>query len=224
MKRERGMWLMVLTGAAAGRGTKSAAGTLRTGSRAALCVTVCVALALMLAFAPETEAQKKKKNGDKDAAAEATITLPDPQQIEKEISEMLAAWQLGDVEMLKKYHAENVTVVSSAYEPPLQGWESYAQAYQRQRSRMQTVRVDRRNTFIHVKGLVAWAVYQWEMSAVADGAPYGARGHTSLTLEKRGNFWVIAHNHTSIVETAKAQEETKLQPASSTPPGGEPPR
>ncbi len=222
MKRERATWVMVLTGASAGRGTKSAVSALSIGSRAALCVTVCVALALMLAFAPGAEAQKKKKNGDKDAAAaEATITLPDPQQIEKEISEMLAAWQLGDVEMLKKYHAENVTVVSSAYEPPLQGWESYAQAYQRQRSRMQTVRVDRRNTFIQVKGLVAWAVYQWEMSAVADGTPYGARGHTSLTLEKRGNFWVIAHNHTSIVETAKAQAETKLPPAGSTPPGGE---
>lgn len=220
MKRERAKRMMTLTGAGPGRKTSGAVNALSM----ALCATLCVALAFTLMTAPQAGAQKKKKNSDKDDAAEQTVTLPDPQQIEKEISEMLAAWQLGDVEMLKKYHADNVTVVSSAYEPPLQGWESYAQAYQRQRGRMQTVRVDRRNTFIQVKGLVAWAVYQWEMSAVADGAPYGARGHTSLTLEKRGNFWVIAHNHTSIVETAKAQAETKLQPAGSTPPGGEPPR
>ncbi|MGH9789855.1 MAG: YybH family protein [Candidatus Acidiferrales bacterium] len=216
MKQERAKRAVIVIGAASEHSAS------RSGMKA-LSIRLCAALALaaVLLVAPGADAQKKKKNSDKDAAAaEATITLPDPQQIEKEISEMLAAWQIGDVEMLKKYHADSVTVVSSAYEPPLQGWASYAQAYQRQRSRMELVRVDRRNTFIHVKGLVAWAVYQWEMTATADGSPYGARGHTSLTLEKRGNFWVIAHNHTSIVETAKPQAETQLQPAASTPPGG----
>lgn len=169
-----------------------------------------LALGLSLACAVRVDAQKRKK-GDEKQASEPTFTLPDPQQLEKMIGEMLAAWQIGDVALLQKYYAPDVMVVSGSYEPPVQGWANYAAAYQRQRQRLQTVRIERRNTFIQVKGTVAWAVYQWEMSGEADGAPFGARGHTTLTFEKRGGTWLIVHNHTSLVETA--------QPRAPQPPG-----
>ncbi len=166
---------------------------------------IAVAVALTLALMPGAAAQKKKKNDEKQAN-EPTFILPDPQFLEKMVGEMLAAWQIGDVALLQKYFAHDVTVVSGAFEPPLQGWANYATAYQRQRQRLQAVRIERRNTFIQVKGTVAWAVYQWEMSAEADGAPFAARGHTTLTFEKRGGNWVIVHNHTSIVETAQPKQ------------------
>jgi len=155
---------------------------------------------LVLALSPGAEAQKKKKNGEEENSGPA-IVLPDPQQIDTNISEMLAAWQIGDPSRMQKYFADDVTVVSGAYEPPIQGWSNYAQAYQRQRERIQSVRLGRYNTLLHVKGNVAWAVYQWEMRAVADGNPFAARGHTTLTFEKRGGAWLIVHNHTSMVET-----------------------
>lgn len=177
-----------------------------------------VAVALALTMTAGAFAQKKKKGDDK-AAAEPTFALPDPQHLEKMTGEMLAAWQIGDVALLQKYYAPDVTVVSGTYEPPLQGWASYAAAYQRQRQRLTTVRIERRNTFIQVKGTVAWAVYQWEMSAEADGAPFGARGHTTLTFEKRGGNWMIVHNHTSMVETAQPRA-AQPQPAQTPPPPG----
>lgn len=182
----------------------------------------CFALALALTAASAALAQKKKKGDDKPSAsapAEATFALPDPQHLERMTGEMLAAWQIGDVALLQKYYAPDVTVVSGTYEPPLQGWANYAAAYQRQRARLQTVRIERRNTLIQVKGTVAWAVYQWEMSAEADGAPFGARGHTTLTFEKRGGNWVIVHNHTSMVETAQPRA-AQPQPAQTPPPPG----
>src|SRR5437899_3977272 len=59
---------------------------------------------------------------------------------------MLGAWQIGDVEMLHKYYADDVTVVSGAWEPPLVGWANYLRAYQSQRERMTAGRLDRNNT------------------------------------------------------------------------------
>lgn len=192
-------------------------------SKAAL-ATIAVTVALSLALPAGAWAQKKKKGDDKKASsapAEATFALPDPQYLEKMTGEMLAAWQIGDVALLQRYYAPDVTVVSGAYEPPLQGWSNYAAAYQRQRARLQTVRIERRNTLIQVKGTVAWAVYQWEMSAEADGAPFGARGHTTLTFEKRGGNWVIVHNHTSMVETAQPRA-AQPPPTQNPPPAGSP--
>ena len=177
----------------------------------------CLMIALTLAVASPVEAQKKKKNGDKEPT-EPTIVLADPQQIETNISEMLAAWQIGDVALLHKYYADDVTVVSGTYEPPLVGWANYAAAYQRQRERIQSVRMERRNTLVQVKGTVAWAVYQWEMSATADGNPFNGRGHTTLTLEKRGGTWLIVHNHTSMVESLQPSQQAQQKPAESNPP------
>lgn len=188
------------------------------GKRRLLTGAIGLAVTMSLACATHVTAQKKKKNDEKQGT-EPTFALPDPQHLEKMTGEMLAAWQIGDVAMLHKYYADDVTVVSGNYEPPLQGWANYAAAYQRQRQRLQMVRIERRNTFIQVKGTVAWAVYQWEMSAEADGAPFGARGHTTLTFEKRGGNWLIVHNHTSLVETAQPRP-AQPQPAQTPPPAG----
>ena len=153
------------------------------------------ALLLLLCSSVTAQAQRKEK-GKKN---EPLVALPDEQLINNGVSEMLAAWQIGDVGLLHKHYADDVMVVSGAWEPPLMGWAKYLQAYQAQRERMQNADLDRRNTFIKVLGNIAWAVYQWQFSAVVDGKSTGARGHTTLILEKRNGLWLIVQNHTSIV-------------------------
>jgi ketosteroid isomerase-like protein len=128
----------------------------------------------------------------------SVVPTTDEQKIDITISEMLAAWQIGDVELLRKGYADDTMVVSGLYEPPVVGWANYANAYRQQRARMEQVRMERRNSFITLRGNVAWVSYQWEFAAIADGQPSTAQGHTTLILEKRGGRWLIVHNHTSL--------------------------
>lgn len=161
-----------------------------------------LAAALLLTCVSPAAAQKDKKK-KKDAPPANTSTdvsnLPDEQQIEYMLSEMLGAWQLGDIERLHKDYADDVSVVNGAWAPPVFGWINYLAVYQQQRTRMQQVRMDRSNTFIKVNGTVAWACYQWDFAAVVDGQQAASQGHTTVVLEKRNGHWVIVHNHTSQV-------------------------
>lgn len=127
------------------------------------------------------------------------VPLTDEQQIDYMLSEMLGAWQLGDIEKLHKDYADDVAIVSGAWLPPTIGWTKYlATIYEPQRARMQQVRMDRSNTYIKVNGTVAWASYQWDFEAVVDGQQTQSQGQTTVVLEKRNNHWVIVLNHTSL--------------------------
>jgi ketosteroid isomerase-like protein len=144
---------------------------------------------------------------------EPVVRLADDQQVDTNISEMLAGWQIGDVALMHKHYADDVMVVSGLYQPPLTGWTSYVVAYQQQRQRLQNVHLDRINTYINLKGNFAWVTYQWDFSALVDQNPTGARGHTTLVLEKRGDRWLIVHNHTSLAPTAEAPAPQPAPPA-----------
>ena len=175
-----------------------------------------IAVALLLASASPAAAQQKEKKKKKDAAADSSgpiIPMTDEQQIDYMISEMLGAWQLGDIERLHRAYADDVVVVSGAWAPPVIGWDNYLASYQQQKARMQQVRMDRANTFIKVDGTVGWACYQWDFSGMVDGQPSAARGQTTLVLEKRNNHWVIVHNHTSLVPSAPPASPSGTQPA-----------
>jgi len=171
-------------------------------------------VAVLLAMAAgAAEAQQKEKKTKPEAARveEQQQRGNEADIIDYLISEMLAAWQIGDATLLRNYYADEVVVVSGVYEPPLVGWASYAQAYKEQRARIQAVQLNRRNTFTVVRGNTAWSTYQWEFVATVDNAATSARGHTTLVLEKRGAKWLIVHNHTSLVTE---------QPAPAQKPGG----
>jgi ketosteroid isomerase-like protein len=167
----------------------------------ALSVTIIAMLALACASPAAAQKDKKKKSETQQPADSTNPLVPmsDENQIDYMISEKLAAWQVGDVEKLHKDYADDVTVVNGAFAPPIVGWTNYLAIYQQQRARMQRVRMDRSNTVIKVAGNVAWACYQWDFEATADGVPTTAQGQTTLVLEKRNNHWIIVHNHTSMV-------------------------
>jgi ketosteroid isomerase-like protein len=178
---------------------------------------VFAAIALVLAFATTAPAQqkdKKKKQTDQaQPQPDATKSLPDEQRIDLVISDMLGAWQIGDTDKLHKDIADDVVVVNGNWAPPVVGWADYLKAYQLQRARANQVRLERTNTLIRVTGNVAWACYQWDFSGIVDGKPSGARGQTTLILEKRNDAWIIVHNHTSIVETALQPSPGSTAPA-----------
>ena len=160
---------------------------------------------ISLLAAQQKDKKKKKDSTPATDSSNTLIPMSDEQQIDYMLSEMLGAWQLGDIEKLHKDYADDVSVVNGSWAPPVIGWTSYLAIYQQQRARMQQVRMDRLNTYIKVNGATGWACYQWDFAAIVDGQPVSAQGQVTVVLEKRNNRWVIVHNHTSLVQN--------LQPA-----------
>jgi ketosteroid isomerase-like protein len=177
-------------------------------------------LAFSLALATTAAAQKKKKKDDTPppASTDNTTAMPDEQRIDYLISEMMGAWQVGDIDKLHKCIADDISVVNGFWAPPVIGWDNYLADYKLQRSRIQQVRLDRTNTLIRLAGKFAWASYQWDFSAVVDGQPDTAQGQTTLVFEKRGGDWVVVHNHTSLVQASQPVTPANTTPAPSAKP------
>ena len=146
------------------------------------------------------------------------IPLTDEQQIDYMISEVLGAWQIGDSERMHKNYSDDVSVVQwrlGAADPGLDAITR--RLYKQQRAQMQQVRMDRSNTYIKVNGTTAWACYQWEFAAVINGTPSAARGQTTYVMIKKDNHWLIAHDHTSVVQSVQPQlRATQIRGRSST--------
>ena len=180
-------------------------------------------LTLFLAAGPAVaQKNKNKKAPAPDANAPSDLhqvlpPAPDSQAVDQSVGEMLGYWQIGDIDSLHKYYADDVVMVSGAWEPPVIGWDNFVKAYQAQRAGVTGTRIDRSNTYIKVNGASAWATYQFLYVAVAsDGKIVQFRGHTTLVLNKVGERWVISVNHSSIVDSSTSGAST---PAVSAPPG-----
>jgi uncharacterized protein (TIGR02246 family) len=156
---------------------------------------------LLAAIPAAAQKNKNRKNPQPDNSADSAMPpTNDNQKIDTVISQMLAAWQVGAVDEMHKYYAEDVCVVSGAWEQPIFGWDAYSKAYSAQRSRVQGGQLDRTNTLIKVvDASTAWATYQWQYVVAVDGQPQDIRGHTTLVFTKQADVWVIALNHTSLV-------------------------
>src|SRR5262249_49563280 len=200
--------MRTLTPLCAPRMLRALAGTLLT-----------VGLLFVCAGPAAAQKEKKKKKDPPPGSVDLTPMVPlgDQQQIDYLISEMLGAWQIGDIEKLHKDYAEDVSVVSGAWTAPIFGWQSYLAAYQAQRARMERVGLERSNTYIKMNGTVAWASYQWDFVGTVDGQPSRAQGQTTLIFEKRNNRWVIVHNHTSIVQSGPAATGPSAAPTNTQP-------
>ena len=177
----------------------------------------CLAISCSMASSTLAQKDKKKKKDANAAESHTTVPMGEEQQIDYKISEMLGAWQLGDVDRLHQTYADDAVFVSGLWAPPVFGWASYLPLYQQQRQRMQQVRMDRSNTFIKVSGTVGWACYQWDFGGTVDGQAAATRGQTTLVLEKRSDRWVIVHNHTSMTSGSTTPASVPAAPAGATP-------
>jgi ketosteroid isomerase-like protein len=186
---------------------------MRTGAIRALAVVAVMALVCSGAWA-----QKNKKNQNANTSDQPMPSMPmsPTDEIEHDIGEMLAAQQLGNMELMHKYYSDSATFVSSDYGPPILGWKNWAAGYERQKAAFQQMQIIRRNTFIYTHADVAWATYQWDFSAMlATGKGYDARGQTTLVFNKVGSDWLIVHNHTAV-------DCSSLAPVETTPPAAAP--
>lgn len=163
-----------------------------------LWLAAVILLSCVFSAAAQQKDKKKKKDETPADSSKTVVPMTDEQQIDYMLSEMLGAWQVGDVEKLHAKYADDVSMVNGSWAPPVIGWANYLAIYQQQRARMQQVRMDRSNTYIKVNGNTGWACYQWDFSAVVDGQPVQSRGQTTVVVEKRNNQWVVVHNHTSL--------------------------
>jgi ketosteroid isomerase-like protein len=184
-------------------------------------IGMVLAFALTVAVCP-AGAQKKDKNKNAqptDPTDEIRLGMraPDSQAIDQAIGEALGYWQIGDAVSLHRYYAEDVVMVSGAWEPPVIGWDNFLKAYQMQRAQSSGVRIDRSNTLIKVNGNSAWATYQFIYAAQVNGSAEQYRGHTTLLLAKQGDRWVITLNHSSVVDSAAPESSTSFGAAQ---PGG----
>ena len=192
-------------------------------------ILTALVFALSLA-APGTQAQDKKKKKNEpppkvdNNSTNPLVPLTDEQQIDYMLSEYLGVWQIGDADRLHKFYSDDVSVVNGGWAAPVVGWTNFLALYQQQRAHMQQVRMDRMNTYLKVNGTTAWACYQWEFEAVVDGTPTGARGQTTLVLVKKDKSWLIAHDHTSVVQTTKQPANAPAGAPANTPaPDSKPP-
>ncbi len=176
-----------------------------------------LALALM-ALAIPVDAQKKDKNKktpppDLGEEIKSAIRPPDSQAIDQAIGEALGYWQIGDTESMHKYYAEDVVLVSGAWEQPIIGWDNFLKAYQAQRAQVSGARMDRSNTLIKVNGSSAWATYQFVYAAQMEGKVVQFRGHTTLVLVKQADRWVITLNHSSVVDSTAPEPAIPMDSA-----------
>jgi ketosteroid isomerase-like protein len=147
--------------------------------------------AVLLLFSSGVWAQKNKKNQPTSDQPMPSMPMSPHEEVERDIGQMLAAQQLGNMELMHKYYSDSATFVSSDYGPPIVGWKSWAAGYERQKAAFQQMQIIRRNTFIYMHADVAWATYQWDFAAIlATGKGYDARGQTTLVFNKVGNDWL----------------------------------
>lgn len=170
---------------------------------------LAAALAALVGLAAGGKTQKKQK---KTPAPIVKMQVAD--QINRNIGEMLGAWQVGNVEAMHRYYANNATWVSGAYQPPIAGWQNYVAAYQQERKQIRGVQLVTRNMNIFHDGNVAWACYQWELYySLTNGITTSARGQTTLVLVLTAGQWLIVHNHTSwICPAAASQASSPARP------------
>jgi ketosteroid isomerase-like protein len=181
-------------------------------------------VAVILLLSSGVWAQKNKKNQPAPDQPLPSMPMTPNDQIEHNIGEMLAAQQLGNLELMHKYYSDSATFVSSDYGPPIVGWKNWAEGYERQKAAFQQMQIVRRNTYIYIHADVAWATYQWDFSAMlATGKGYDARGQTTLVFTKVGNDWLVVHNHTAVdCGSLAPAEATPVTPPSSGVPGAQP--
>jgi ketosteroid isomerase-like protein len=179
-----------------------------------------LAVILCLGVSSQASAQKNKK--DKDFGADQSdpgapkSAMPDTDQIEDAIGQMLTGFQLNNIDLMHKFYSDNATFVSGEYEPPVVGWQNYAKLYKQESSAFQAMQISRKNTLIFVHGDVAWAMYQWEFDSMLNGVSYSLRGQTTLIFNKVDGNWLIVHNHTSQIVPLPGQQ-TSAQPGAPRP-------
>ncbi len=121
------------------------------------------------------------------------------EKIEEVVAAVLDAYRTANYQVMARYYAPEVTMVSGLHQPLITGWENVRQAYLAQEARLKHVEFVRHDTLIRYKEKFAWVYYRWTFVGQVGQENVTTLGHTTLVLEKHGRHWLIVHNHTSAV-------------------------
>ena len=84
----------------------------------ALFLALAVAFSITATAAGQDKKQKKVKQDTKEDPMPMP-PIPTPDELDRNIGEMLGAWQVGDVDAMHKFYADDATFTSGAFEPPI---------------------------------------------------------------------------------------------------------
>src|SRR6202521_5067418 len=99
------------------QGTGSAERMLRNIS-----LLLAVSALALICVSPAAAQKKKKEPPPSTDSSKMLMPLNDEQQIDYTLSEMLGAWQLGDVEKLHKDYADDVAIGNGSGGPAILRW------------------------------------------------------------------------------------------------------
>ena len=156
--------------------------------------TIAVGLLLMLLCASGAAAQAKKVAPAK-AAAESTYDFTALMQ------KIFEAWSSTDPSAVAQYYAQEPKRAFYDITPLMYNdWQEYAAGYKKlmadYTSAKFTLNSDAR---AHQRGNIAWANGTWLGDLVKkDGAKETLHGRWTAIFEKRGDNWIIVHDHFSI--------------------------
>jgi uncharacterized protein (TIGR02246 family) len=151
-------------------------------------------MAISLLTALALPAQSQTRSGQKqspDTDAEIRTTL----------EKLYAAWSDLDPAKAAPFYAKDGDLTFFDVAPmKYKGWAEYAagvpQAFAAYRSGKFTLNDDLR---VHRQGNWAWATASWQAElAKKDGSQEHVEGRYSAVLEKRGEQWLVVHEHMSV--------------------------
>src|SRR5258708_12116637 len=86
--------------------------------RAFFAVAVCIAIFLSMTSPAAAQKEKKKKKDSVSADSHTIIPMPDEQRIDYEISQLLGAWQVGDIDPLHQAYPDAPVFSTRSLTPP----------------------------------------------------------------------------------------------------------
>ncbi len=158
-------------------------------------VSISVSLAMFLAVfsAPATSAEKKS------ARSTDFRTL---------MQTTLAAWETLDPKNPAPFYAQEADHVFFDITPlQYQGWAEYAEGVKKVLAGFSSLKFTLADDVrAHPHGNLAWATATWHADVVTkQGAKEGLDGRWTVVWEKRGNDWLIVHEHVSVPLPAPTQ-------------------
>lgn len=156
---------------------------------------VAAVILVLLAGATGAGAQAEKKAAPAGAAAKPAY---DFQALMQKIFE---AWSSTDPSGVAQYYAQGPGHVYYDIAPlKYNGWQEYAEGYKKlmadYSSAKFTLGPDAR---AHQRGSMAWATATWKGELVKKGgAKETLEGRWTAVFEKRGDNWIIVHDHFSL--------------------------
>lgn len=122
-------------------------------------------------------------------------------ELRPHIEKVLAAWSSLDTAKVAPYYAKEADLMFFDVSPfQYKGWAAYEEGFRKTSAEWQSASITVGPEFKATRhGNLAWAVYTFNFSGtLKNGTKMDGPARATEILEKRGNDWVIVHEHVSM--------------------------